>query len=85
MSTLGYAYPFIDQAMALGGYNVLALRHLGRSLPYPRVALTSFIANAVGHKLDMALLHPFVPLPLLEVSRLTGSFAGCSLGQGIKV
>ncbi len=42
--------------LALTGYDVLALRHLGRSLPYPRVALVSFIANAVGHNLGIATL-----------------------------
>lgn len=42
--------------LALTGYDVLALRHLGRSLPYARVALTSFIANAVGHNLGIATL-----------------------------
>lgn len=42
--------------VALTGYDVLALRHLGKTLPYPRVALTSFIANAVGHNLGMAML-----------------------------
>ena len=42
--------------LALTGYDVLALRHLGRPLPYPRVALVSFIANAVGHNLGMATL-----------------------------
>lgn len=42
--------------LALTGYDVLALRHLGRSLPYPRVALVSFIANAAGHNLGIATL-----------------------------
>jgi phosphatidylglycerol lysyltransferase len=42
--------------LALTGYDVLALRHLGKHLPYPRVALASFIATAVGHNLGMAML-----------------------------
>jgi len=49
LSTLGSYW-------VLTGYDVLALRHLGKSLPYPRVALTSFIATAVGHNLGMAML-----------------------------
>ena len=41
--------------LALTGYDVLALRHLGHPLPYPRVALNAFIATTVGHNLGMAL------------------------------
>jgi phosphatidylglycerol lysyltransferase len=41
--------------LALTGYDVLALRHLDHPLPYPRVALNSFIATTVGHNLGMAL------------------------------
>jgi phosphatidylglycerol lysyltransferase len=42
--------------LALTGYDVLALRHLGHALPYPRVALNAFIATTVGHNLGMATL-----------------------------
>ncbi|HMA11565.1 MAG TPA: YbhN family protein, partial [Steroidobacteraceae bacterium] len=42
--------------LALTGYDVLALRHLGHPLPYPRVALNAFIATTVGHNLGMATL-----------------------------
>ena len=42
--------------LALTGYDMLALRHLGRALPYPRVALNAFIATTVGHNLGMAML-----------------------------
>lgn len=42
--------------LALTGYDALALRHLGRALPYARVALTAFIATTVGHNLGMAVL-----------------------------
>lgn len=41
---------------ALSGYDWLALRHLGRRLPWADVALTSFIATAVGHNLGVAML-----------------------------
>jgi phosphatidylglycerol lysyltransferase len=35
-------------------YDVLALRHIGRTLPYRRVALASFIAYAFSHALGFA-------------------------------
>jgi len=46
----------VGSYLALTGYDVLALRYLGRTLPYPRVALASFVATAVGHNLGMAML-----------------------------
>lgn len=42
--------------LALTGYDVLALRHLGHPLPYRRAALISFVATSVGHNLGMAML-----------------------------
>ena len=42
--------------LALTGFDVLALRHLRCSLPYRRVALTSFVATVVGHNLGAAVL-----------------------------
>jgi phosphatidylglycerol lysyltransferase len=42
--------------VALTGYDVLALRYVGRPLPYSRVGLTAFIATAVGHNLGVAML-----------------------------
>ena len=41
---------------ALTGYDWLALRHIGRKLPLAGVALTSFVATAVGHNLGVAML-----------------------------
>src|ERR1700726_567652 len=35
----------------LGFYDLLALRYLGKAVPYPRALFTSFIANAFGHNL----------------------------------
>lgn len=56
-SSLGLALAFTAASyLALTGYDLLALRYLGRSLPYRRVALTSFIATAVGHNLGVAML-----------------------------
>ena len=37
-------------------YDLLALRHLGSALPYPNVALTSFIAYAFGHNIGFSML-----------------------------
>jgi len=34
-------------------YDVLALRHVGQRLPYPQVALTSFVAWALGHNVGV--------------------------------
>ena len=42
--------------MALTGYDLLALRHLGKPLPYTRIASRSFIANAVGHNVGVAMI-----------------------------
>ena len=37
-------------------YDVVALRHVGKPLPYPRVGLTSFVAYAFGHNVGFAFL-----------------------------
>jgi phosphatidylglycerol lysyltransferase len=87
LATLGT----LGSYLALTGYDVLALRHLGRSLPYPRVALTSFIANAVGHNLGMATLSAgMVRLRLytaagLSTTEVTGLAAliGLTFGLGV--
>jgi len=56
-SSLGLALAFTAASyVALTGYDLLALRYLGRPLPYPRMALISFIATAVGHNLGVAML-----------------------------
>ena len=77
--------------LALTGYDVLALRHLGRPLPYPRVALTSFIATAVGHNLGMAMLSAgvirlrFYTAAGLSATEVTGVAAliGLTFGVGV--
>jgi phosphatidylglycerol lysyltransferase len=38
----------------LGFYDVLALRYLGKTIPYARAAFTSFIAYAFGHNFGIA-------------------------------
>jgi phosphatidylglycerol lysyltransferase len=42
--------------LALTGYDVLALRYVGRKLPYPQVARTSFTACALGHSIGLSVL-----------------------------
>ncbi len=42
--------------VALTGYDVTALRHINRTLPYRQTALTSFMAWAVGHNVGIATL-----------------------------
>ena len=42
--------------VALTGYDTLAVRYAGRSLPYRRTALTSFMAYAVGNNIGVASL-----------------------------
>lgn len=42
--------------LALTLYDVLALRHLGRKLPYRQVGFTSFVGYAFGHNIGMSFL-----------------------------
>ena len=42
--------------VALTGYDTLAVRYAGRSLPYRRTALTSFMAYAIGNNIGVASL-----------------------------
>jgi uncharacterized membrane protein YbhN (UPF0104 family) len=42
--------------LALTGHDAVALRHLGRSIPYPRVALASFIAFAFANNLPLSIV-----------------------------
>lgn len=46
----------VGSYLPLMGYDVLALRYLNRPLPYPRVALVSFVATVIGHDVGMAVL-----------------------------
>lgn len=42
--------------LALTGYDVLALRYLGRRLPYAQVGATAFMAYAIGHNVGATAL-----------------------------
>lgn len=77
--------------LVLTGYDVLALRYVGRPLPYPRVAAASFIAYAVGHNLGLAMLtggsvryrlYSRAGLSALEVGKVV---AACTLTFGLGV
>lgn len=77
--------------LALSGYDVLALRHLGRHLPYWRVGLISFFATTVGHNMGMAILSAgAVRLRLYTAAGLTATevggvvaLVGLTFGMGI--
>ena len=42
--------------LCLTGFDALALRYVGRRLPYPRIALTSFVSLSIGHNVGVAAL-----------------------------
>jgi uncharacterized membrane protein YbhN (UPF0104 family) len=42
--------------LCLTGFDTLAVRHIGRSLPYRKIALTSFVSLSIGHNVGVAVL-----------------------------
>jgi uncharacterized membrane protein YbhN (UPF0104 family) len=58
--------PFVNLALAfacaaasylcLTGFDTLAIRHVGHSLPYRKIALTSFVSLSIGHNVGVAVL-----------------------------
>jgi uncharacterized membrane protein YbhN (UPF0104 family) len=42
--------------LCLTGFDTLAVRHVGRPLPYRKVALTSFVSLSIGHNVGIAVL-----------------------------
>ena len=42
--------------LLLAGYEALAIRHLGYSLPYPKIALGSFVSYVFAHNIGVSLL-----------------------------
>jgi hypothetical protein len=60
------AIPLVNLALAFGfaaasyvcltGFDTLALRHVGHSLPYRKIALTSFVSLSIGHNVGVAVL-----------------------------
>ncbi len=75
----------------LTGFDTLALRYLGKSLAYPRIALASFTSLSLGHNIGMAALssgavrYRFYSrwgLSLAEVAKLI-LFCGVTVGLGL--
>jgi len=91
-AALGLSFAFTAVSyLALTGYDALALHYVGRSLPYPRVALTSFVATAVGHNLSAAMLsggavrlrmYSAMGLAATEVAAVV-SMVGLTFGIGV--
>lgn len=42
--------------LCLTGFDALAVRYVGRRLPYPSVALASFVSLSIGHNIGLAAL-----------------------------
>ncbi|UCE31013.1 MAG: acetolactate synthase small subunit [Burkholderiales bacterium] len=77
--------------LALTGYDVLALRHLGKPMPYPRAALASFTSYTFSHNIGLSLItggsiryriYSAAGLSATEVATLTGL---CALTFGLGV
>ncbi|MDH5525682.1 MAG: bifunctional lysylphosphatidylglycerol flippase/synthetase MprF [Nitrospirota bacterium] len=77
--------------LALAGYDAVALRHLGRSLPLPQTAFASFTAYAFSNNIGLSLLtggtiryriYSAMGLSVTEVATLT---ALCSMTFGLGV
>jgi len=73
----------------LGFYDFLGLRYIGKAVAYPRVLMTSFIANAFGHNLGLAAftggavrfrMYASAGLTAIDVATVQGF---CSLTIGI--
>jgi len=77
--------------LALTGYDVIALRHLGRTLPYAKAALASFTSYTFSHNIGLSLItggsiryriYSAVGLSATEIATLTGL---CALTFGLGV
>jgi len=77
--------------LLLGGYDLLALRYAGRSLPLPRVLFTSFVSYAFGNNIGFALLssssvrlrlYSQWGLSAVDVTRIVG-FTAAQLWAGL--
>ena len=59
LPTDNIAWAFLFAAcsyLCLTGFDMMALRYIGRPLPYPKVALTSFTSLSIGHNVGVAAL-----------------------------
>ncbi len=77
--------------LAISGYDMLALRYLGRSLPYRMVAPVSLTATAIGQSVGLALIsggairyrmYSALGLGALEIASLIG-FVSLTFGAGV--
>lgn len=77
--------------LALTGYDVIALRHLGKTLPYATAALASFTSYTFSHNIGLSLItggsiryriYSSVGLSATEIATLTGL---CALTFGLGV
>lgn len=77
--------------LALTGYDVLALRYLGKPLPYAKAALASFTSYTFSHNIGLSLItggsiryriYSAVGLSATEIATLTGI---CALTFGLGV
>jgi len=75
----------------LGFYDFLGLRYIGKAVAYPRVLMTSFIANAFGHNLGLAAftggavrfrLYASAGLTAIDVATVQG-FCSLTIGIGL--
>jgi uncharacterized membrane protein YbhN (UPF0104 family) len=79
--------------VCLTGFDYLALRYVGKPLPYPKVALASFSALSIGHNIGLAFLSSGAVrsrfysrwgLNAEEVAKLI-LFCGITVGLGLMV
>jgi phosphatidylglycerol lysyltransferase len=75
----------------LGFYDFLGLRYIGKAVAYPRVLMTSFIANAFGHNLGLAAftggavrfrMYASAGLTAIDVATVQG-FCSLTIGIGL--
>ena len=75
----------------IGFYDFLGLRYIGKAVVYPRVLMTSFIANAFGHNLGLAAftggavrfrMYASAGLTAIDVATVQG-FCSLTIGIGL--
>jgi glycosyltransferase 2 family protein len=89
---LGMAIGFAASSyLCLSFFDLLALRYVGRRLPYPRVALASFCSLSLGHNIGFAALssgtiryrfYSRLGLTAEEVAKVI-LFCGATVGLGL--
>jgi glycosyltransferase 2 family protein len=92
LARLGLAAAFAALSyLCLTGFDMLALRYVGRPLPYPKAAIASFTSLSIGHNVGVSALssgairYRFYSrwgLSLADVAKLI-VFCGVTVGLGI--